>query len=336
MKAQEQRHGTSWIPGPIVEALLKGERAVEDKPLVVLGGNGSWPSGAVAALLRGRGYRLRDMVELPEMVRVIHGEEPDLIILARGMRGGDPLGLCRKLRGRRWLATTPIFYLCSEGRAEEASALEAGAWDAVKCPPDPELFLARVENAVQMKRKADEALRLGLIDQLTGCYNRAGLMARLEEEILHARRHKEPLACLVVALEPFPKVIEAVGDPEASEAAFLAAARIMRQGSRRTDILARHEEYEFAIVAPATARAGVRKLVSRINDAFENSPVRVRAKGQARPFRPIIGITVRASWPGEEETPETLIKEASEALALARQWGSGHRIYSQGNGANGS
>jgi diguanylate cyclase (GGDEF)-like protein len=288
------------------------------------------------ALLRGRGYRLRSTVELPEMVRVIHKEEPDLILLARGMRGGDPLGLCRTLRGRRWLATTPIIYLCSEGRAEEAAALEAGAWDAVKCPPDPELFLARVENAVQMKRKADEALRLGLIDQVTGCYNRAGLMARLEEEVLHARRHKEPLACLVVALEPFPEVIETVGDPEASEAAFLAAARILRHGSRRTDVLARHEEYEFSIVAPATARAGARKLVNRINDAFATSPVRVRAKGRARPFRPIIGITVRASWPGEEETPETLIEEASEALALARKWGSGHRIYSQGNGVSGS
>ena len=158
----------------------------------------------------------------------------------------------------------------------------------------------------------------------------------MEEEILHARRHKEPLACLVVALEPFPKVVEATGDPEASESAFLAAARILRQGSRRTDILARHDEYEFSIVAPSTARAGVRKLVNRINDAFANSPVRVRAKGQARPFRPIIGITVRASWPGEEETPETLVREASEALALARKWGSGHRIYSQGNGVNGS
>jgi diguanylate cyclase (GGDEF)-like protein len=211
--------------------------------------------------------------------------------------------------------------------ARAASALEAGAWDAVKCPPDPELFLARVENAVQMKRKADEALRLGLIDQLTGCYNRAGLMARLEEEILHARRHKEPLACLVVALEPFPKVIETIGDPEASESAFLAAARILRRGSRRTDILARHEDYEFSIVAPATARAGARKLVSRINNAFDNSPVRVRANGQAHPFRPIIGITVRASWPGDEEAPERLIEEASEALAMARKSGSGHLIY---------
>jgi diguanylate cyclase (GGDEF)-like protein len=314
---------------------------VEEKPLVLLGGNGSWPGGAVAELLRGRGYRLRSLVDLAEMVRVIHREKPDLILLARGMRGGDPIGLCRTLRGRRWLATTPIFYLCSEGRAEEAAALEAGAWDAVKCPPDPELFLARVENAVQMKRQADEALRRGLIDQLTGCYNRAGLLARLEEEILHARRHKEPLACLVVSLEPFPRVIETIGDPEVTESAFLAAARILRQGSRRTDILARHEDYGFSIVAPATARAGARKLVNRINEAFANSPVRVRAKGQARPFRPIVGITVRASWPGEEETPETLVREASEALALAKKWGSGHRIFSQlngthPNGANGS
>lgn len=303
----------------------------EAAPLVVLGGNGNWPGGAVEALLRGRGYRLRSVVDYHEVASVIHTEKPDLIVLGRGMRGGDSLRLCRALRQRRWLSTTPVFFLCAEGRAEEASALEAGAWDAVKCPPDPEIFLAKVKNAVLMKKKADEAMQLGLIDQLTGCYNRAGLMTRLGEEILHARRHKEPLAVLVVALDPFEKVIRSVGDPEASEAAFRMAASVIRLGCRRSDVLARHKELEFGIIAPSTTRAGSRKLVTRLSKAFEMCPVRVRRNGAAEPFRPVAGITVRSTWSGAEETPESLIEEASQALRLAKAWGAGHKIFAEGS-----
>ncbi len=51
--------------------------------------------------------------------------------------------------------------------------------------------------------------------------------------------------------------------------------------------------------------------------------------GTARPFRPIVGITVRSIWPGDEETPESLLAEASEALALAKKWGAAHRIYAR-------
>ncbi len=116
---------------------------------------------------------------------------------------------------------------------------------------------------MHLKRRADEALQLGLMDQLTGCYNRAGLLTRLAEEILHARRHKEPLAVLAVALDPFAEVIHSVGDPEASESAFRTAATILRLGCRRSDILARHKEVEFAIVAAATNRGTARENWSR-------------------------------------------------------------------------
>lgn len=301
-------------------------------PLVVLGGNGSWPVDAVEALLRGHGYRLIRAAERDKLLDLIRSEHPDLVVLSPELRGGSSgFALCRTLRQRRWLATTPVFMLCTDSRADEMSALESGAWDALRCPPDPRALLARVRNAVQTKRQADEAVRQGLIDHVTGCYNRAGLVTRLREEILHARRRKEPLALVVVAMDPFAEVIKSVGDPEASEAAFRMAASVMRLGCRRSDVLARHDEMEFGIIAPSTNRAGTGKLVARLEKAFETSPVRVRHKGAAQAFRPVTGITVRSKWSGEEETPETLIGEASEALRQAKALGAGHSIYAEGS-----
>ncbi len=302
-------------------------------PLVVLGGNGSWPVDAVEALLRGHGYRLIRAAERDKLLDVIRSEHPDLVVLSPELRGGSSgFALCRTLRQRRWLATTPVFMLCTDSRADEMSALESGAWDALRCPPDPRALLARVRNAVQTKRQADEAVRQGLIDHVTGCYNHAGLVTRLREEILHARRHKEPLAVFIVALDPFAKVIKSIGDPEASEAAFRTAASAMRLGSRRTDVLARRDEMEFGIIAPSTTRTGTHKLVTRLEKALEMCPVPLRDKGEAQPFTPVMGITVRSSkWSGEEETPETLIEEASQALRLAKELGAGHSIYAEGS-----
>ena len=305
-----------------------GQGASDEAPLLVLGGDGTWPGGAVESLLQGRGYRVRSAAEFDALMGLIHSEAPDLIVLGPGLKGGGSgLDLCRNLREREWLATTPILYLYEGGRAEAASALEAGAWGAVRCPPDPELLLARVRNAVHTKRQAESAMQRGLIDQLTGCYNRAGLITRLAEEMLHARRRKEPLAVLLAALEPVPELIRAQVGPDARESAYRMAAGLLRMGCRRSDILARRSELEFGIVAPATGRDGARKLVGRLCHAVENSSG--QAKTVAKALRPSVGIAVRCSWSQEEETPETMLAEASEAMANARKWGLGYWVYDE-------
>lgn len=338
VKAENQRAvGRNSNPlGPDVDGLGDGTGLAEQAPFLVLGGDGTWPGSAVEALLKGRGYHLRSAVEFDDLMNVINAEDPDLIVLGPGLRGGgDGLDLCRSLRERQWLATTPILYLHQGGRAEAASALEAGAWGAVRCPPDPELFLARVRNAVQTKRQADSAMRRGLIDQQTGCYNRAGLMTRLAEEVLHARRRREPLAILLTALEPVPEAIKSLEGAGTRESAYRMVAGLLRLGCRRSDILARHSEFEFAIVAPATGYDGSRKLVGRLLHAFESAGVRAQTGEFAQGIRPVVGITIRDSWAAEEESPETLVAEASEALANAKKWGLGYWVNDERTGGGG-
>jgi DNA-binding response OmpR family regulator len=151
--ATASEHG---VPRPEGEASL-------EQPFVVIAGDGTWPGGAVEALLRGRGYRLRSVAKFDELMNLVHQNEPGLIVLGPGVKGGgDSLEVCRALRTDQWLATTPILYLHEGGRAEAASALEAGAWGAFHCPPDPELFLARVRSAVQTKQQSDSAMQHGL------------------------------------------------------------------------------------------------------------------------------------------------------------------------------
>lgn len=300
---------------------------MQTTPLVVVGGREPWPGGAVEALLRGHGYRLRRVAEADQVVNVIRDEAPDLVMLTLELEGLDGLQLTRTLRQQDWFTTTPLFFLCSDGRSDELAALEAGAWCAVRCPPDPLLFLARVRNAVETKRRADEALNRGLIDQLTGCYNRSGLATRLREEMLHARRHHEPLACLVVELEPLRDLMQTMTSPDDRESAFRMITNVLRLGCRRSDILGRHTELSFGIVAPATDRPGSRRLAARLSRAFQKSPVRIGNNGTSALVRPVAGIAVRTQWPDTEEDPEGLVDEASRALVLAKAQGVGYRIH---------
>ncbi len=300
---------------------------MQTTPLVVVCGGGPWSGRATDELLRAHGYRLRRVAEADRVANVLRQEKPDLVLLSPELRGGDSLDLCRSLRKQRALSTTPIFFLCADDRATETAAFEAGAWDALRCPPDPRIFLARVRNAVSTKRKTDDALRQGLIDHVTGCYNELGLRTRLREQILHARRQKEPLACFLVELDPLAELIGHLADPEAMESVFRNAASLLRRGCRRSDIVGRHGELNFGIVAPASDREASHGLAARLRETFESSPIRVDTDAPAV-VRPVAGVSVRTDWPEHEEPPEALIDEAWRALAIAKAQGVGHRIYS--------
>ena len=334
VKAADPRATRGEVGGtPASELGIPRHDQDTEKPFVVLAGDGSWPGSAVESLLRGRGYRLQSVRRLHELMNLVHADEPDLIVLGPSLKGGgEGLETCRTLREDQWLATTPILYLHQGGRAEAASALEAGAWGAVHCPPDPELFLARVKSAVQTKRQAHTAMHRGLIDPQTGCYNRAGLVTRLAEEMLYARRRKEHLAVLMVALGPFPDGARPAETRDGPKSNYRMAAGLLRLGCRRSDILARYREMDFGVVAPATGHDGARKLVGRLFHAFDDSRVGENETETVPSLQPIVGVTVRSSWPTEEETAETLIAEASEALMSAKKWGLGYWIYDQETG----
>ncbi len=301
---------------------------MQTTPLVVVCGAGPWSGRATDALLRAHGYRLRRVTEADGLAAVIREQKPDLIVLTPEFQVGGGIDLCRSLRKQRGFATTPIFFLCAQDRATEVAAIEAGAWDVVRCPPDPQLFLARVRNAVSTKRKTDDALRQGLIDPVTGCYNEVGLRTRLHEQMLHARRENEPLACFVVELEPLAELLSQQDDPETSESTFRAAASLLRRACRRSDIVGRHGELNFGIVAPASDREASHGLAARLWRAFENSPIGANA-GVSAVVRPLAGIAVRTEWPPQEEPPEALIDEAWRALAMAKAQGVRHGIYSE-------
>ncbi|MDX1481113.1 MAG: DUF484 family protein [Woeseiaceae bacterium] len=160
-----------------------------------------------------------------------------------------------------------------------------------------------LENTVNRAR----LLRSGFTDVLTGWYNRRYLQVRLTEELARARRHGNPLTCLMLDLDHFKDVNDhhghAAGDVVLRELAQLIDGQI-----RATDVAARYGGEEFVILLPDTDRTSGGLLAERIRAAVANAPFVINDK---LTLSTTVSIGVAGARPGREDKD---LKTAGDAL----------------------
>lgn len=116
---------------------------VDDEPNII---------GAVAPLLRARGYEVTPALNGRAALESIEGEAPDLIVLDLGLPDIDGVDVCRTVRDSM---SVPIIVLSARGaEGDKVRALDAGADDYVTKPFGTEELLARIRAAL---RRADSA-----------------------------------------------------------------------------------------------------------------------------------------------------------------------------------
>ena len=97
---------------------------------------------AVAANLRGHGYRVDEAASVSDAIRAFDGRRPDLAIVDLGLPDRDGTEIVRAIRRD---ASTPILILSARGgEADKVAALELGADDYVTKPFGLEELRARI------------------------------------------------------------------------------------------------------------------------------------------------------------------------------------------------
>src|SRR3989442_13864691 len=171
--------------------------------------------------------------------------------------------LCRALRGDGAVPTsTPILLSTSApiARQHRLAALRVGVWECLSPPHDADEIVLRVGAFVHAKLDADRARAEGLLDPLTGLYNRQGLVRRARELGAQAFREHDALACVVLALD-----VEAGDDARGAEESGVArCVQVLKSSARLSDVIGRLSPTEFAVLAPGTNSAGVRGLPARL------------------------------------------------------------------------
>jgi diguanylate cyclase (GGDEF)-like protein len=150
-------------------------------------------------------------------------------------------------------------------------------------------------------------------DEVTGLYNRRFFTIRLEEEISRHRRFNHPVSVVLLDLDGFKQVNDALGHAIGDDT-LREVAHILVRHSRGINVVSRYGGDEFAVLLVETAKTGARFYADRIREVIAR-----HAFAHARHVTASLGV---ASLPDDDvASAEDLFKLADEALYTAKRAG---------------
>lgn len=160
-----------------------------------------------------------------------------------------------------------------------------------------------------------ESQRLAVTDAMTGVYNVRYFYDALHKEIARARRYHNTFSLVLFDIDDFKALNDAYGH-QAGDNVLRSLAAILKDASRKTDIVARYGGEEFILILPNTPRHEALNLANRIkervekhNDYLEGHSLRITVSG---------GI---ATFPEDAKDSKSLLYSADMAMYEAKAKG---------------
>jgi len=163
-----------------------------------------------------------------------------------------------------------------------------------------------------------EVRRLAATDQLTGLPNRREFDRRLEQELARAHVCGERLALLLIDLDRFKELNDALGH-HAGDLVLAQVGPRLRTVLRSEDVLARVGGDEFAILLPGAV--GVEEVGRRLGEALDR---RLSVDGIDTRIVASVGIAV---YPEHGADAHTLLQHADVAMYQAKSTHTGFAFY---------
>ena len=248
---------------------------------------------------------------------------PDLLIMNRSLPAIDGIELCRRITGDVGGQCPYIFITGRQiGRRDVAKSLESGASEYLSLPFEEHELKARLIVAIRMLTRQDSLIssREQLRDQasrdsLTGVSNRRAILEFLEEELVRAGRNAQSTGVLMLDLDHFKSVNDALGHP-AGDLVLQQVVRRLGGMLRAHDRLGRYGGEEFMIVVPAVDQIGLCELAERIRAAVDAEPFHA----EVNEIQVTLSIGAAIAKPGDRSSTKA-IATADEALYKAKNLG---------------
>jgi diguanylate cyclase (GGDEF)-like protein len=176
-------------------------------------------------------------------------------------------------------------------------------------------YCGTVRDLTLQRQAAQRIQYLATHDELTGLPNRATLRQLVNQAIELAKRYERRFAVFMLNIDRFKRMNDGLGR-EAADALLRELAARLRKHLRASDVVARLDGDEFAVLAhelltPQHAEPIVRKLMEVVSE-----PLTI----QGQDFRVSACIGV-ASYPQDAQDEPTLMKQAGLALRAAKKEG---------------
>jgi len=226
-------------------------------------------------IIHSRGHEVVGCESAELALERLEREDFPLITLDIQLPGMSGLELCRKLRSQSQGAYVYILVGTGNSRPEDLrEILDAGADDYIGKPYNPGLLDVRltvaeaaVKEIARRKQLEDQLKFLAQHDPLTRLSNRSQLDPALSLAVERAKGG-EPGAVLYLDLDNFKIINDTLGH-DAGDKLLLQVAHVLKNLTRRSDVLVRFGGDEFVLILPACDMPKACEIAESIVDRVE-------------------------------------------------------------------
>jgi diguanylate cyclase (GGDEF)-like protein/putative nucleotidyltransferase with HDIG domain len=253
----------------------------------------------------------------------------DLLLVNQDKRGTKGIKMLQEITKRK--LGVPVIVIVAEGDEKlGVKAMDKGAYDYLTKKEVKTVALNRAIRRVMQRKKLESDIResfnklekLAIKDGLTGLYNHRHFREVLNKEYKKAKRHMQPLSCIMIDLDYFKVVNDNYGH-QFGDFVLAQSAQILKRLVRDTDFVARYGGEEFFILLPNTYLPGAFILGERIRSLFADNKFRKEDISE----RVTISAGISSTSDNNVVSDEDLIANADKALYRAKWRGRNNVCY---------
>jgi diguanylate cyclase (GGDEF)-like protein len=204
---------------------------------------------------------LTDVSNAAALLPTIQLVAPEIVFLDLALFPNEPLAAVRSVR--RAAPNIPLIALARSADKQQAEkSLQEGAMDYVLKEYADGNTLGRILRGA-LERNTVSGLTDLLRDPQTGMYTREGFSALAQRALQAAQRSGGQLVLFTAVLENVASLREEFG-PSAGDRAIKDVSALLQGSFRRTDVVARLGETEFAVLAMHAAEPSAAVMLQRV------------------------------------------------------------------------
>lgn len=276
-------------------------------------------------ILKALPVRVETAPSAEKALLFLHSARVDAIVVDLLLPDLDGLEVCRRVKEMPGYRDIPLVVTTvMEDADSRARAAETGADAFFMKPLQDREFRGRIKTLLakkaardELERRIEAALNSAVIDWTTGLHSPGFFRSSLGLEIRRSERHTYPVSLLIMDVDDFSALNEALGR-EGGDIVLQETAQIIRNAIREVDLAARTGEDEFAVILPYCDKAGAFQAAQRIRQALAAHHFYFETFDDTSRVTLSEGI---AMFPSDAGTGDELERKARQMLGLAKKKG---------------